>query len=77
MRTFSSSYFKWKQNKGTVSLGSLSLNRFPTEGFYIRSAKTKAKLLFLPNNETAENLDGEAYDFFNPGGNVEVRVYAG
>jgi len=76
MRTFKSQDFKWKSNEGVSFLDDLKIHGFPLSGFYIKSALTGRMKLFLPNIETAENLDGQAYDYFSPGGNVTVRLYA-
>lgn len=76
MRTFTSSKFKWKAKKATAFLPDLNILGYPTFGFYIKSEKTGRTMLFLPNNTTAENLDGEAYDYFSPGQEVTVRIYA-
>lgn len=77
--TFNGSKFSWKTGKGLTNLADLGLTSFPTKGFYVRSPKTGRVHLFLPNSQSMvanEFYDGEAYDFFVPGGNVEIQIRA-
>lgn len=78
--TFSSSKFTWKGGKGTATISDLGVRSFPSRGFYIRSERTGETRLFLPNSEKMvanEFYDGEAYDYFIPGENVEVQIRMG
>ena len=76
LTTFNGRDFTWKKNKGMSNLSLLGLREFPGS-FYIRSHKTGESKLFLPNHEAAENLDGEAYEYFVPGGDLVVQIYLG
>lgn len=75
--TFSSNLFTWNKGAGRSTITTLGVFNFPPRGFYIRSERTRELKLFLPNNESAEQLDGEAYDYFVPGGGIEARIYVG
>lgn len=77
--TFHGAKFQWKKGKGYAKLSDLRLDAFPVKGFYIRSHKTGRSHLFLPNGQSMEAnefYDGERYDFFVPGGNIEVHILA-
>ncbi len=81
--TFRSDKFQWTKtdtgHKAVSWLDDLGINRFPSTGFYIESARTKRKMLFLPDRaemEAHDFFDGEASVYFVPGGNLTARIGA-
>lgn len=77
--TFSSSKFGWTKDAATSYRSELGIKSFPAQGFYIKSSRTGAVRLFLPdteNMEANEFYDGEAYAYFNPGGGYTAKIWA-
>jgi hypothetical protein len=77
--TLSSRDFKWKGKEGSAPATRIKRS-ITTAGFYIKSARTGALMLFLYDNDAMERnefFDGEAHAFMSPGNGVTVTIWTG
>lgn len=77
--TISSKKFTWKGREGSADCRDINC-RVTTAGFYIQSARTGQKMLFLYDHATMEAnefFDGEVTAFMSPGNDVKVQLKAG
>jgi len=72
--------FTWSGRYGHTTLSRVNRFSTPAGGFYIKSHRTGALKLFLPDMvamEENEFFDGEAQAYMCPGENVRVTIWVG
>lgn len=78
LATFSSNSFDWKNGGGCTTVGQLGIDRFPKDGFYIKSERSGRTILFIYDSATMEAnefFDGEACAFISSDNKIRMRIW--